>query len=50
MGSCPGGDTVLVKSCPSCELYWWGVVLVGGIVLVGSCPNGDSGGPGIQLS
>ena len=39
-------------SCPSGELSWWGVVLVGsrpagkfslwGIVLKGSCPGGES--------
>ena len=33
-------------SCPSGELSWWGVVLVGscpgaGVVLVGSCPGGE---------
>ena len=34
MGNSPDGD------CPSGELSWWGIVLMG-IVLVVSCPNGE---------
>ena len=29
-----------MRTCPSGELSWWGVALVG-VVLVGNCPGGS---------
>ena len=42
MGNRPGGGIVLVGSCPSGEVSWWGVDLVE------SCPSGESSG--LELS
>ena len=38
-------------SCPSGELSWWGIVLVGnwGVVLVGNCASGELSWRGIVL-